>query len=372
MEKEQANFGLVIAPTRELAHQIRQAIEALGAIIGVRVAILIGGDDMVTQAISLSKKPHIIVATPGRLLDHLQNTKGFHLRALKYLILDEADRLLDLDFSDILDKILKNIPPRKTMLFSATETKKVEALQRASLKDPVRIAISADDDSVPTAPGVKTKKAQIPSTLIQSYMFLPYVQKDQYLVHLLNISLANQMTIVFVRTIKGVNRLTHLLTALGLKPSKLHGELSQPDRLASLAKFKSRQRTILIATDLMARGLDIPAVDAVVNYDLPDASTTYVHRVGRTARAGKSGKAISFVTQYDVEILLRIEKELGRKLETFEGQPSEDQVLMLGEAVKSAQAAATKKLKEAEEKKGAKKGHRGGKRTKEDMDRGEE
>lgn len=162
MDKPQPLFGLVMAPTRELAYQISQAFEALGSLINVRTAVIVGGFDMVQQAIALGKKPHIIVATPGRLLDHLENTKGFSLRYLKYLVMDEADRLLDLDFGAIIDKILKVLPrERKTYLFSATMTSKVESLQRASLSNPLRVSIS-------------TSKYQTVSTLLQSYVFFPH------------------------------------------------------------------------------------------------------------------------------------------------------------------------------------------------------
>jgi len=162
MEKPQPLFGLVMAPTRELAYQISQAFDALGSLISVRTAVIVGGFDMVPQAIALGKKPHIVVATPGRLLDHLENTKGFSLRSLKYLVMDEADRLLDLEFGDCITKILKVLPrERKTYLFSATMTSKVESLQRASLSNPLRVSIS-------------TNKYQTVSTLLQSYVFFPH------------------------------------------------------------------------------------------------------------------------------------------------------------------------------------------------------
>ncbi|CAF9926421.1 MAG: hypothetical protein GOMPHAMPRED_004133 [Gomphillus americanus] len=355
IEKQQGLFGLVLAPTRELAYQISQMIEALGALIHVRSAVIVGGMDMMTQAIALSKRPHIIVATPGRILDHLQNTKGFSLRSLKFLVLDEADRLLDMDFGPSIDKILKNIPngeARRTMLFSATMTAKVNQLQRASLRNPVKISLSIDD-----TPSSKSTSS-IPTTLKQTYLFFPHAQKDQYLTYLLSLPLANKTVIVFVRIIADVDRLTHLLTALGHKPAKLHGRLSQPDRLASLNKFKARQRTILLATDVAARGLDIPAVDAVVNYDMPDTDATYVHRVGRTARAGKAGTAISLVTQYEVEALQRVEKTLGVRMEEYEGGVQKEAIDGLEGSVRQAQAVATRKLRDDKDKKGG--GGRGG------------
>lgn len=285
LEKPQAFFGLVLAPTRELAYQISDQFSALGALINVRCAVIVGGMDMVPQAIALGKKPHIIVATPGRLLDHLENTKGFSLRALKYLVMDEADRLLDLDFGPILDKILRVLPrERKTYLFSATISSKVESLTRASLRDPVRVQVSSN-------------RYQTVSTLVQSWTLMPHVKKDIYLIYNLN-EFAGKSAIVFTRTVNETQRVAILLRTLGFGAIPLHGQLSQSNRLGALNKFRAGSREILVATDVAARGLDIPSVDVVFNYDLPPDSKTYIHRVGRTARAGKSGHAISFVTQY--------------------------------------------------------------------------
>ncbi|KAF2226360.1 putative ATP-dependent RNA helicase [Elsinoe ampelina] len=351
MDKPQALFGLVLAPTRELADQIGKQFEALGSLIAVKCAVLVGGMDMVTQAIALAKKPHIIVATPGRLLDHLQNTKGFSLRTLKYLVMDEADRLLDLDFGPILDKILRVLPrDRRTYLFSATMSSKVESLQRASLSNPLRISISSSS-------------YQTVATLLQSYSFIPHKHKDIYLVSLLSDHMG-QSTILFTRTVHETQRLAFLLRALGFGAIPLHGQLSQDKRLGALNKFKAHSRDILVATDVAARGLDIPSVDLVVNYDLPTDSKTYVHRVGRTARAGKSGMAISLVTQYDVEVYLRIEKALGRKLD--EKKMIADEVMVYADKVSEAQRVAIREIKDFDEKKKARgKGglrHRGGAR----------
>ncbi|KAI9775890.1 MAG: ribosomal RNA processing protein [Candelina submexicana] len=363
MDKPQPLFGLVIAPTRELAYQISQAFEALGALISVRTAVIVGGMDMVPQAIALGKKPHVVVATPGRLLDHLENTKGFSLRNLKYLVMDEADRLLDLDFRAILDKILKVLPrERRTYLFSATISSKVESLQRASLSNPLRVSIS-------------TNKYQTVSTLLQSYLFLPHKHKDVHLVYLLN-EFAGQSAIVFTRTVNETQRLAILLRSLGFGAIPLHGQLSQSARLGALGKFRARSRDILVATDVAARGLDIPSVDIVLNFDLPPDSKTYIHRVGRTARAGKSGHAISLVTQYDVEIWLRIEAALGKKQKEYE--VAKDEVMVLSERVGEAQRDAIREMKDLHEKRGTKgatlrgrKPGKGGKRGTDEMDREE-
>lgn len=359
MEKPQSLFGLVLAPTRELAYQISQSFEALGSTIAVRSAVIVGGMDMVPQAIALGKKPHIIVATPGRLMDHLENTKGFSLRGLKYLVMDEADRLLDMDFGPILDKILKALPrERRTYLFSATMSSKVESLQRASLQNPLRVSISSN-------------KYQTVSTLLQSFLFRPHKHKDIYLVYLLN-EFAGQSAIIFTRTVNETQRIAILLRALGFGAIPLHGQLSQSARLGALGKFRSRSRDILVATDVAARGLDIPSVDVVLNYDLPPDSKTYIHRVGRTARAGKSGHAISLVTQYDIELWLRIEKALGKKLSEYEAE--KDEVMVLADRVAEAQRQAITEMKDLHEKRGTRgatlKGRRF-KRSRDEMDKEE-
>ena len=252
---------LTRTPTRvcsELSYQISQQIEALGATIGVRCATIVGGMDMMTQSIALSKRPHVIVATPGRLQDHLENTKGFSLRSLRYLVMDEADRLLDLDFGPIIDKLLQNIPKeRRTMLFSATMTTKVAKLQRASLRNPVRIEIGTKYSTV--------------STLQQYYLFMPFAHKDTYLVHLANEQVGHSI-IVFTRTVHDAQRLAVLLRLLGFSAIPLHGQLSQTVRLGALNKFKAGGRSIMVCTDVAARGLDIPAVDLVVNFDIPTHS----------------------------------------------------------------------------------------------------
>lgn len=330
LEKPQPMFGLVLAPTRELAAQIGQSFEALGALISLRCAVIVGGLDMVPQAIALGKKPHIIVATPGRLVDHLEKTKGFSLRTLKYLVMDEADRLLDMDFGPAIDKLLKFIPrERRTFLFSATLSSKVESLQRASLRDPVRVSISSS-------------KYQTVSTLLQHYLFIPLVRKDTYLIYLVN-EFAGKSTIIFTRTVFEAQRVAILLRTLGFGAIPLHGQLSQSARLGALNKFRSGTRDILVATDVAARGLDIPKVDVVLNFDLPQDSKTYIHRVGRTARAGKSGIALSFASQYDVELFQRIEASLGKKLDQY---PTEkEEVMTFQPRVEEAQRQARVEMK---------------------------
>ncbi|XP_059052161.1 ATP-dependent RNA helicase DDX47 [Achroia grisella] len=344
LESPQRYFALILTPTRELAFQISEQFEALGASIGVKCAVIVGGMDMVAQALTLSKKPHIIIATPGRLVDHLENTKGFNLKALKYLVMDEADRILNMDFEVEVDKILRVIPrERRTYLFSATMTKKVQKLQRASLQDPVKVEVST--------------KYQTVDKLQQYYVFIPVKYKDVYLVHILN-EMAGNSFIVFVATCANALRCALLLRQLGLPAVPLHGQMSQNKRLAALNKFKNKSRSLLICTDVASRGLDIPHVDVVINLDIPLHSKDYIHRVGRTARAGRAGKSITFVSQYDVELYQRIEQLIGKQLPLYKTDESE--VMVLQERVAEAQRLTNIEMKELTDKKNIKGKKRGG------------
>ncbi|KAI6132071.1 DEAD-domain-containing protein [Pisolithus croceorrhizus] len=261
---------------------ISQQFESLGAAMGVRCLVLIGGVDKMPQAVALAKRPHIIVATPGRLNDHLQSTKGFSLRSLKFLVMDEADRLLDMDFGPEIDQILKVIPKeRTTYLFSATMTTKVAKLQRASLSNPVRV--------------------ETVSTLLQYYLFVPLIHKDVHLIYLAN------------ETVHDAQRLSIMLRTLGFPAIPLHGQLSQSQRLGSLNKFKTGGRKVLVATDVASRGLDLPSVDVVINFDVPTHSKDYIHR-------------------YDVELLQRIEKVIEKKLDMW--PVSKEEVMLLKQRLK--------------------------------------
>ncbi|BAT97895.1 hypothetical protein LR48_Vigan11g037300 [Vigna angularis] len=332
-------FACVLSPTRELAIQIAEQFEALGSEIGVKCAVLVGGIDMVQQSIKIAKQPHIIVGTPGRVLDHLKHTKGFSLIRLKYLVLDEADRLLNEDFEESLNEILQMIPrERRTFLFSATMTKKVQKLQRVCLRNPVKIEAASKYSTV--------------DTLKQQYRFLPAKHKDCYLVYILT-EMTGSTSMVFTRTCDSTRLLALILRNLGLKAIPINGHMSQPKRLGALNKFKSGECNILLCTDVASRGLDIPTVDMVINYDIPTNSKDYIHRVGRTARAGRSGVAISLVNQYELEWYIQIEKLIGKKLPEYPAQ--EEEVLLLEERVSEAKRLAATKMKEA----GGKKKRRG-------------
>jgi len=286
---------------------------------------------MVGQAIALSKKPHVIVATPGRLADHLANTKGFNLKRLKFLIFDEADRLLSMDFEKQINLILTQIPKdRNTYLFSATMTSKVQKLQRTSLNDPIKIEVNTRYKTV--------------DTLEQNYLFRPAKYKETYLVFLLT-QFAGKKLIIFTSTCNQSLKLALMLRYLNFKAVNIHGKLSQQQRLNALNMFKSNERNILIATDVASRGLDIPSVDIVINFDIPGNSKDYVHRVGRTARAGKTGRALTLVTQYDVEIFQKIESLIDQKLNEY---PVENKhALILYDSVMEAQRQATIEMRDS-------------------------
>ncbi|KAK9746491.1 Helicase conserved C-terminal domain [Popillia japonica] len=316
LENPQRYFALILTPTRELAFQISEQFEALGSGIGVKCAVIVGGMDMMSQALVLAKKPHVLIATPGRLVDHLENTKGFNLRALKFLVMDEADRILNMDFEVEVDKILK---------------------------DPVRVEVST--------------KYQTVEKLQQYYIFIPVKFKDIYLVHILN-ELAGNSFMIFCSTCNNTIRTALMLRNLGFTAVPLHGQMSQNKRLAALTKFKAKNRSILISTDVASRGLDIPHVDIVVNFDIPTHSKDYIHRVGRTARAGRSGRAITFVTQYDVELYQRIEELIGKKLPLYKTE--EDEVMVLQERVAESQRIAKLEMKDLGDKKKRKKGDNAG------------
>ncbi|GAW79426.1 DEAD/DEAH box helicase [Plasmodium gonderi] len=311
-EKRQTFFALVIAPTRELCIQIAQHFQALGSNLLINICTIFGGVDIVTQSLNLAKKPNIIVSTPGRILDHLNNTKGFNLNKLSYLVFDEADKLLSHDFESTINKLLLVLPSKRiTYLFSATMTKSVAKLKKASLKNPIKIEVSNKYSTV--------------STLIENYIFIPLKYKYTYLCSLC-FHFSSRCIIIFANTCASAQKLNFFCRNLGLKSICLHGKLTQNQRLSSLNLFKSNRYNILISTQVGARGLDLKDIKIVINFDICSCKE-YIHRVGRTARAGRTGKSITFVTQYDVENFLSIEKQLNKKIEKFTDLDENDVLL---------------------------------------------
>ncbi|KAL4363575.1 hypothetical protein GQ457_04G037770 [Hibiscus cannabinus] len=341
-------FALVLSPTRELAIQIASQFEALGSGIGLKCAVLVGGENIMQQQISLGKRPQIIVASPGRLMDHLNNTKGFSLHELKYLVLDEADKLLSADFEKALNDIFNVIPrDRRTYLFSASMTRNVKKLQRACLRNPVLI---------------ESSECCTVDTLKQQLCLMPSKYKDCYLVYILT-EMSGYACMVFTRTCYATRLLSRILQNLNIRAIPISGQMTQQMRIGALNKFKSRECSVLVCTDVASRGLDIPAVDMVINYDIPQDPRDYIHRVGRTARAGRSGVAISLVNQYEAQWYLLIEEFIGKKLPKYD--PQEEEVKLLMERVEESKRLSLMKLKET----GGAKKRRGGDEDDEDIER---
>nr|UXY88388.1 DEAD box protein [Cryptomonas curvata] len=294
---------LTIVPARELAFQIASQFEILGNVFGIKIALLVGGMENISQISILNRSPHILICTPGRLVDHIGKTKSLSLKNVKNLVFDEADRLFQTDFDKEFLIILSSVPRSKQcFLFSATMTTKVEKLEQISMVNPIKIQVN--------------KKYKIVVTLKQNYIFVPFRFKDCYLAYICN-EFTNSSVIIFVDTQSCAEKTALLLKILNFKASCLHGKLDQSKRMEVLYKFKLGQIKILVATDLVSRGIDIPGIDLIVNYDIPLYTKDYIHRVGRTARAGKSGRVINLVTQYDVRSCQKIELLLGKKFDEY-------------------------------------------------------
>jgi ATP-dependent RNA helicase DDX47/RRP3 len=249
--------------------------------------------------------------------------------------MDEADRLLSMDFGTAIDQILEASPiERQTFLFSATMTSKVSKLQRASLKNPIKIEVSSKYETV--------------DTLVQTYILVPYKFKQTYLMAILE-QLGSYTAIIFIDTCLNAQKMSTMLRHLGFDSSIcLHGQMSQTQRLHSLNQFRAGNKKLLVATDVAARGLDIPQVDIVINFELPKNTKDYVHRVGRTARAGRSGRSITFVTQYDVEGFQKIETLIGRKMDEFT-DVNEESAMALHERTLEALRSAHIEMKQKED-----------------------
>ncbi|OLY83342.1 ATP-dependent RNA helicase dbp8 [Smittium mucronatum] len=299
-------FALILTPTRELAIQIADQFTVFGKSINLKTTIIVGGLDMMDQALSLSKRPHIVVATPGRLADHVKScSDAVNFSRIKYLVLDEADQLLTPTFAPDLEVIMDAIPPSKsTLLFTATMSPSVTQYynMKKSTGNPPFVHIMQDE--------VKTV-----AELDQYYILVPSYVKDSYLVQLLlKEDYTGKSIIIFANRCKTAEIINVMLKKLGFKSTSLHSKMGQQDRLNSLGRFRAMATKILVTTGVGSRGLDIPFVDLVINLDCPRDPNEYIHRVGRTARAGRSGEAISIVTENDVNLVLGIEEKIGKKL----------------------------------------------------------
>ncbi len=302
----QKALALVLTPTRELAIQIYESFIVYGRHLKIKQAVVFGGVNYNSQIDILSEGVDILVATPGRLLDLLERN-CVQLKQVKYLVLDEADRMLDMGFLPDIQKIISLMPrKRQTMLFSATFPKEIIDLTNSILKDPVSVKVSP--------------KSVAAKNIEQKVLFVDRENKSDLLVHVLQ----NEQIyrgLVFVRTRHGANRMTQKLIKCDIKTEALHGNQSQAARLKALKKFKSGETPFLVATDVASRGLDVDDVSHVINYELPNEPESYIHRIGRTARAGASGISISFCDFGECGYLRKIEKAINSSVIIVEDHP---------------------------------------------------
>ena len=290
---------LVLSPTRELASQIAESFESYAGRSGIRTALMYGGVPKPRQARAVQNGVDILVATPGRLMDHMQD-RAVQLGDVEVLVLDEADHMLDLGFIVPIRKIAATIPTtRQTLFFSATMPKEISALAGAMLRDPVHVAVT------PVATTVEK--------IEQRVMFVEASRKRALLSDILRNPKMTR-TLVFTRTKHGADRVVQHLEAVGLAAAAIHGNKSQGQRERALGAFKDGRVKVLVATDIAARGIDVDGVSHVVNFDLPNVPESYVHRIGRTARAGAGGIAISFCDASERSFLRGIEKTIRMRI----------------------------------------------------------
>ncbi len=290
---------LVLAPTRELAAQVNEAFRVYGKHLGVRSTAIYGGVGMRPQVDAVRNGVHIVVATPGRLLDHMEQGT-IDLRGIEILTLDEADRMLDMGFMPALQRILSALPrDRQTLLFSATLSSEIQSLSARFMREPAEVHVSASNS--------------VAATVAHRVHPVAQERKRELLAHLL--SRDSRAALVFCRTKHGSDRLCKQLVADGVRATAIHGNKSQNARMAALAGFKAGRSRVLVATDIAARGLDIEQLPMVINYDLPMVAHDYIHRIGRTGRAGMDGQAISLVSRGERGLLRDIERLLKHSIE---------------------------------------------------------
>jgi ATP-dependent RNA helicase RhlE len=284
--------GLVLLPTRELASQVNSSLTDVGKRFGLRTAVLIGGEPKHIQLRALKKKPHIIVATPGRLIDHIQG-RSVSLQGIKILVLDEADLMFDIGFAPQIAEILKSVPKeRQTMLFSATMPPAILSLVARHMKLPVSIEVAPS--------GTPAEKVNQEMVVIRRENRTAQLQKV--------LSSHRGSVLIFCRTKHGAKKLTAKIRQMGHTAAEIHSNRSLNQRTKALKDFKNGRVRILAATDIAARGIDVKGIELVLNFDLPENAEDYVHRIGRTGRAGSAGQAISFVSPTQMRDVKKIEQ----------------------------------------------------------------
>jgi ATP-dependent RNA helicase RhlE len=298
--------ALVLAPTRELALQISESFTAYGKHTGIKNTVVFGGVSQRSQTDALRSGIDILVATPGRLLDLMQQ-KFVSLQDVKYLVLDEADRMLDMGFGKDVNRIISKIPKeRQTMLFSATKSEEISKLMDSLLVNPVKVAVTPVSSTI--------------EVISQEVYMVDKKNKKPLLVDLLKGNPADSV-LVFSRTKHGANKITEDLIKSGIQAQAIHGNKSQNARQQALRNFKEKKIRVLVATDIAARGIDVEELALVINFDLPDVPETYVHRIGRTGRAGAEGSAISFCDHEEKDMLKEIQKVISKRIPVVEDHP---------------------------------------------------
>ena len=310
--KTQKNEGrrkircLILTPTRELAIQIEENIKDYGSNLNVRHAVIFGGVSQLNQINRLKNGIDILVATPGRLLD-LQQQGYIDLRSLEVFVLDEADRMLDMGFIHDVKKVLKLIPAkRQTLFFSATMPKEIKSLASTMLTNPQQVVV--------------TPVSSTAEKIEQELYHVVTAKKKDLLLHILTEKTVN-FVLIFTRTKHGADRVVKILARANIKAAAIHGNKSQNARQNALNNFKNRTIQVLVATDIAARGIDIDELELVINYDIPNIPETYVHRIGRTGRAGASGKALSFCDVEEQPYIRSIEKLIGLRIKEVKNHP---------------------------------------------------
>lgn len=299
VDNRRAIKALILTPTRELALQISECIGDYACHTSVRHGVIFGGVNQHPQVDMLKRGIDILVATPGRLLD-LMNQGYVRLDQVRYFVLDEADRMLDMGFIHDIKRILPKLPEKKqTLFFSATLPESIVALTNSLLKHPVRIDITPDSPAV--------------DTVEQYVYYIEKAEKGHLLISLLQ-QAENQSVLIFSRTKHNADRIVRVLSKAGIGSQAIHGNKSQSARQSALGNFKSGKTRVMVATDIAARGIDISELPLVINYDLPDVPETYIHRIGRTGRAGNTGIALTFCSSEERKLVNSIQKLTGKKL----------------------------------------------------------
>lgn len=299
--------ALILTPTRELAIQIEESFKAYGRNLPLKTTVIFGGVKQGSQEKNIKRGTDILVATPGRLLDFI-GQGIISLKNLEIFVLDEADRMLDMGFVHDVKRIIKYLPEkRQTLFFSATFPDEIQSLANSILKNPVRVSV---------APVSTTAE-----TIQQSVYFVEKENKIDLLTHLLKEKIEAQSVLVFARTKHGADKIARKLHAAKISAEAIHGNKSQNQRQNALTNFKTGKTRVLVATDIAARGIDIDELKYVVNFELSDVSETYVHRIGRTGRAGADGRSISFVDGLDLINLKNTEKLIGKKIPVVKDHP---------------------------------------------------